>query len=575
MLALAACGGGGSSSSAVSSAPAVTLKSIAVTPAAPSVAIGSTTQFVATGTYSDSTTQVITSSVSWTSGTPAAATIVGTTGLATGVAVGTSTITATMGSVTGTTTLTVTAATAVSLTVTPSNLTGIAVNRTQQFVATVTNTDSTMSNVTSSVTWNSATLTVATIESGGTAATPGLALGVAPGTTNITATYTLPSGAVLTSTAVVLTVTASAEFAYAVNFNDNDVSQYSVGAGGVLAPLYTTATSGTATPINTVLTGTQPFSITIDPSARYAYVANYTNKLAGTVSQYQIALNGQLTALSVPTAATGVGPNSITIDRTDSFVYVANYGDATVSQYTISTGTATAPAGALVPMTAPTVAAGMGAASVVIDPTANFAYVANYIGDTISQYSVAPGNASTPGAGALTPLATATVTAGDGPNSVVVDPTGKYAYAANVLSNTVSQYTIGADGTLTAMTPATVATGAAPFNLTVDPSGKYVYVANRDANTVSQFNIGTGGALVALTPATVATGSGPSSVAVDALGQFVYVTNRGTVSSSFTTLVPATTVSQFSIGAGGVLTPISPPTVATGRGPVSIATTIN
>ena len=80
-------------------AGSVTLQSIAVTPASPTVGIGNTMQFTATGTYSDNSTKNITSSVTWASSNPSFATIVATAGLATGVAVGTTEITATLGSV--------------------------------------------------------------------------------------------------------------------------------------------------------------------------------------------------------------------------------------------------------------------------------------------------------------------------------------------------------------------------------------------------------------------------------------------------------------------------------------------
>ena len=85
------------------------LVSIAVTPASPSIFIGGTQQFIATGTYSDSSTQNLTSSVTWTSSTPAAATI-NSAGLATGVASGTTTIKAASGAFSGSVTLTVTSA---------------------------------------------------------------------------------------------------------------------------------------------------------------------------------------------------------------------------------------------------------------------------------------------------------------------------------------------------------------------------------------------------------------------------------------------------------------------------------
>ena len=97
-----------------------TLTAIAVTPANPSMAIGTTLQFTATGTFSDSSHQDITSSVLWSSSTPAAATI-NNQGIATSSSVGTSTITATLGSVSGSTLLTVANVSLVSITITPAN----------------------------------------------------------------------------------------------------------------------------------------------------------------------------------------------------------------------------------------------------------------------------------------------------------------------------------------------------------------------------------------------------------------------------------------------------------------------
>ena len=86
--------------------PAVTLTSIAVTPTGPSIGVGATQQFTATGTYSDSSTKDLTASVTWDSSNKSVATI-NSAGLATSVAAGTTTITATSGSIPGNTTLTV------------------------------------------------------------------------------------------------------------------------------------------------------------------------------------------------------------------------------------------------------------------------------------------------------------------------------------------------------------------------------------------------------------------------------------------------------------------------------------
>lgn len=62
---------------------------------------------MATGTYSDGSTAVLTSTVTWTSGRFRRVASINSSGLATGVSAGTSVITATLGAVKGTANLTV------------------------------------------------------------------------------------------------------------------------------------------------------------------------------------------------------------------------------------------------------------------------------------------------------------------------------------------------------------------------------------------------------------------------------------------------------------------------------------
>jgi len=101
------------------------------------------------------------------------------------------------------------------------------------------------------------------------------------------------------------------------------------------------------------------------------------------------------------------------------------------------------------------------------------------------------------------------------PDSITVDPSGKYAYVANYLDGTVSEYTIGNTGALTTMATPTVgipSTTAHPLSITTDPSGKYVYVANSGDGTVSKYTIGTTGVLTLLT--TTASNSNPGAYSV-------------------------------------------------------------
>lgn len=174
--------------------PTRTLQSIAITGTA-TAAVGATSQLTATGTYDVAPlTEDITSSVTWTSGTPANATVAG--GLVTGVAVGTSDITASLGDVTSApTTFTVTAARTVT-SVTVSGPTTVAEGATINLTATANyNVAPLTQDVTATATWTSGTPANATVAAG-------VVTGVAAGSSNITAAF---GGQ--TSTAHAVTVT--------------------------------------------------------------------------------------------------------------------------------------------------------------------------------------------------------------------------------------------------------------------------------------------------------------------------------------------------------------------------------
>jgi uncharacterized protein YjdB len=103
--------GGSSQGVSLKGTGVATLVSITVTPASPTLAVGSTQQFTATGTYSDSTTKNLSNSVTWSSSAIGVATVSnasGTQGQAQGVAPGSTNIIATLGAVSGVTTLTIT-----------------------------------------------------------------------------------------------------------------------------------------------------------------------------------------------------------------------------------------------------------------------------------------------------------------------------------------------------------------------------------------------------------------------------------------------------------------------------------
>jgi subtilisin len=185
---------------------ALTLESIAVTPETASIPKGLTQQYMARGTYSDASTADITSSVTWESSATAVATI-DSEGLATGVGDGSTYITATLGLVSDTAALTVTAPILQSITVMPDTAT-IEVDAKQQYTATGTYSDASTADITSSVTWASSNIAVATIDPAG------LATGVGEGSTDITATSdSISDTATLTVTLALKSIAVTPETA--------------------------------------------------------------------------------------------------------------------------------------------------------------------------------------------------------------------------------------------------------------------------------------------------------------------------------------------------------------------------
>jgi uncharacterized repeat protein (TIGR03803 family) len=205
--------------SATLTVTAATLVSIAITPPVPSIALGTSETFTATGTYSDNSTQNLTALVTWSSASPSVAKIsnaTGTAGVATSVATGTTLVTAALGSVTSpAVTFTITPATLVSIAITPS-APSIALGTSETFTATGTYSDNSTQNLTTQVTWNSATLSVATISNA--AGTAGVATSVATGTTLITAAL----GSV-TSLAVTFTVTPATLVSIAITLTSPSI----------------------------------------------------------------------------------------------------------------------------------------------------------------------------------------------------------------------------------------------------------------------------------------------------------------------------------------------------------------
>jgi YVTN family beta-propeller protein len=349
-----------------------------------------------------------------------------------------------------------------------------------------------------------------------------------------TSTFTITTGGVDPQS---IAVDPAGRFAYVANTGCPDafagnVSMYTIDpTTGALASI--------GPPVPTLDEGAH--SVSVDPLGKFAYVTNSgAGDTAGSVSMYVInPTSGALTSIATiqapcapPPSPGSCAPWSVAVDPSGKFAYVANEGGfapTSISMYAINATTGALTALGLI-------AAEGRAVSVTVHPSGKFAYLADVSNgfpgenNNVSMYNI---NATT---GALTSIGT--IAAELSPSSIAIDPSGKFAYVTNSGSNGVSMYTInGTIGTLTSMGPIAVGTG--PTSVAVDPSGKFAYVTNSGSNNVSMFTINTTTGVLTST-GTIAAELSPSSIAIHPSGKFAYVTNSGSNSVSMYSIDAAT-----------------------------------
>ena len=313
------------------------------------------------------------------------------------------------------------------------------------------------------------------------------------------------------------------KYAYVANWTDNTVSGYLRDATtGVLTQI-----TGSPWPTDAIGTrGQGPAAVTVDNKDSCVFVANF---ISNTVSAFKITSStGVLTPVTGSPFAAGTGPLGIAVDFATALVYVANAFSNDVSAYKTSPSTC-----ALTPVTGSPFkdpAGVIAPASVVVDPSGTFVYVANEFSGNVSGFKIN----LTSNFGALTTVG-APIAAGTCPISVVAVPQSgvNFIYVSNDCSNNVSGYSYNASGVL-ALVPGTnpIPAGSSPGLATIPLGFRQLYVPNFDSSSVSVYSISTSctpgpctGAMTENTGSPFRTGTGPTSVAVDQSGKFAYVTS--------------------------------------------------
>jgi ribosomal protein L21E len=311
---VAGCGGGGDQGrDPVLGLPAANLISVAVTPDVSSVATGATRQFTATAVYSDGSARDVTSNAAWSSATPAVATVKTGSGIAVGADAGTSVITAAFEGKNGSATLTVLSAKLVSIAIAPAAPT-VNVGNSQQLLAIGTFDNNTTRDITAVSTFASASPAVATI-----AASGGMALGKAQGTSVITATSggltgsatltVLPTGLVslaLTPAATTFQIGATRQLAAFATYSDATVVDVTANTS------FVSATPAAVSVGNTGL-------ITGVASGASVITASFGGKTATATATTSAAILSSITV--TPANAT------VAVGGTQQFVAVGSYSD--------------------------------------------------------------------------------------------------------------------------------------------------------------------------------------------------------------------------------------------------------
>jgi 6-phosphogluconolactonase (cycloisomerase 2 family) len=258
-------------------------------------------------------------------------------------------------------------------------------------------------------------------------------------------------------------------------------------------------------------------------TGKFVYVTNTWDGPNGSISGFTInPASGVLTPIfGMPFATTDLQPYGIAVDPSGNFAYVANNSSADLVSYTV------APSGLLSAFgTTSTGAPGVNRPySATMDPSGTYLYVGSDVSTAngaIQVYSI--------NAGTLTAVGAAYAT-GNTPLRTAVDSEDQFLYAPYPYDGYVGGYGIEANGVLAGIGGAPfefqagIPTNAA-YGIAIYPGGGYLYLSDYLAGTVTAYAYNSNGILTELA-APLAVGAQPESVAVDPSGRFLYVANTG------------------------------------------------
>ena len=371
-------GGGGQGSNA-------SLTGLSVTPPAATVIVSKTQSLQATGSYSDGSTKDLTASVTWNSADTTTASV-SPAGVVTGGATGVTTVTAHSGNFSASTQITVTTANVcaspVTIAVSPANPT-VAINTTQQLVATGTNSDASTCDITDLVTWSSSTIANATVGASG------LVKGIAAGSATITATL----GSVTGSTSV--TVTAPSITSISVTPDDMTLA-IGIGEQYIASAIYS---DGSIQDLVTGVTWTSsnPSVASIDSNGLATTLAAGTTTITATVGTFTDS--SVITVVAAHLQTITLTPTNVTMasGTQQQFTAVGNFDDGSTQVLTPALWSSSSTSVLTIDQNGLALAVGPGTSTVsVTSGTVSASTSVTVSTATLVSLAIAPANSSMP-----------------------------------------------------------------------------------------------------------------------------------------------------------------------------------
>ncbi len=237
--------------------------------------------------------------------------------------------------------------------------------------------------------------------------------------------------------------------------------------------------------------GEAPCYVSVDGSGCYVLVANY---VSGNVCVLPIREDGSLGEATDVVQHQGAGPtsrqegphaHSIRPAPDNRFVFALDLGIDKILAYWLDLAQ-----GRLVPADVPwvEVAPGSGPRHLTFHPDGRFAYAINELSSTVTVYAYDADR------GALSELQTVSTLPHDfvGENTcadIHIAPSGKFVYGSNRGHDSIAIFAVDAESGKLSNVGHEPTQGATPRNFAIDPSGTFLLAANQDSDSVVSFRI--------------------------------------------------------------------------------------